>query len=79
VNYGCRTGHAGHNLVLDAVLRAVVSAFFLAAALYPGCDPFLRDDPDPRTGPAVLFSLVVALIYGVLAMKGFYRTLVTAV
>lgn len=63
----------------DAVLRALVSAFFLAAALHPGFDPFLRDDPDPRTGPAVLLSLLVALIYGVLAVKGFYRTLAKAV
>ena len=75
-----RIGHA--QVRRRALLSGVFQALFAMGVLivgwiYPAWfiskDPIMRNDTDPRLGPAVELSIAVGLVFAVLAGRSFWR------
>ena len=65
-----------------ALVQGVFEAFFavgvlIVAWIYAAWsiskDPIMRSDTDTGIGPAAVFSIAVALVFGVLAVRSFWR------
>ena len=83
-SFGAQTPHVPTLAELRARRKAVVSGTFWMILclgvlpmgwLYPawffGRDPIMQRDPDPRIGPAVVFSVIASIAFAVVALRSF--------
>ena len=64
--------------LVDGIFRTCVALSILGGGWllpvsYINHDPNMRNDPDLRVGPGLLFSLLAGAAYGVLAFRTLYR------
>jgi hypothetical protein len=64
--------------LVDGIFRTCIAMSILVGGLllpvsYINHDPIMRNDPDLRVGPGLLFSLLAGAVYGALAFRTLYR------